>query len=306
MNEGFSLIMTGLSGVIGIIITYLITMRLNNQNPRAYSIGVLGFPQSGKTTLITTLFSALFARKRKNISINPRGQETINRVNDDIAKLNMGKSIGPTTDQDLFAYRANIIFKDFIFKRYYKIEIGDFPGEDSKLFEEKYGNRLHETPYFKWFIEADVFLFIIDIGEYIKPKKRKEYIELISKAMRAAWQTLLEYHTDGRKAIHRKKLILLFTKSDLLGLNKLIKNEDELITNIIKLGFSENVRKEEKIDLDEFEKNKNLVLNDFSELIKYLKGEDINFKYIFVSCFGLDKNDCKFGIMELLESILPR
>ncbi len=46
---------------------------LGNKLPRAYSIAVICFQKSGKTTLITTLFCELFANRALNISTIPRG-----------------------------------------------------------------------------------------------------------------------------------------------------------------------------------------------------------------------------------------
>ena len=95
--------------------------------PRAYSIAVIGYPKSGKTFLITAVFGELFSGRLFDIKTVPRGQETIERINRDLEALAIGRSLGPTTDQDLFAYRADITRGHSLFVRKYKVEIGDFP-----------------------------------------------------------------------------------------------------------------------------------------------------------------------------------
>jgi len=120
--------------------------------------------------------------------------------------------VGPTTDQDLFAYRTDIIRGKF-FKQRYKVEIGDFPGEDSKKLTEQFGDWFHETPYFKWAIEADAFVFIIDIAEILNDESAKQYAARIAQAIRAAWQRLSEYHLEGNKNRRQKHVLVVFTKT---------------------------------------------------------------------------------------------
>jgi len=120
-----------------------------------------------------------------------------------LAKLELGKTLGPTTDQDLFAYRIDII-RGKIFKQRYKVEIGDFPGEDSQKLTEQFGDWFHETPYFKWAMEADAFVFIIDVAEIFNEDSAKQYAARIAQAIRAAWQRLSEYHLEGNKNRRQK------------------------------------------------------------------------------------------------------
>lgn len=76
--------------------------------PRAYSIAVIGYPRSGKTFLITAIFGELFSERLSELKTIPRGKETIERINRDLENLEIGRSLGPTTDQDRFAYRTDV------------------------------------------------------------------------------------------------------------------------------------------------------------------------------------------------------
>ena len=279
---------------------FLLTF-LQSKLPRAYSVAVIGFPKSGKTTLITTLFGELLAKRVLNISVRPRGKETIQRVNEDLAKLEIGERIGPTTDQDLFAYRTDIV-KGELFKQRYKLEIGDFPGEDSQKFTEQFGDWFHETPYFKWAMEADAFIFIIDIAHLLNEQSAKQYSAKMTKAIRAAWQFLNEYHFEGNKNLKQKPVLAVFTKSDLFGITPNAVQEDVILKQISQLGFAK-IPEPKEIDPKQLRKGITHTEQLFSELIHYLNTESNRFNYVFVSCFSYSDSQ-KLGINKLIEKIL--
>ena len=174
-----------------------------------------GFSQAGKTTLITALFAYLFRRGVKGASIVPRGDETIQRINANMEQLELGRPVLPTRDQDVFAYRADIFAKSILFDRRYKLEIGDFPGEDTVAFSERYGDWLHQTEYFAWATAADAFIFVLDTG-CILVDVSGEYAARQKRAFRAALQTLQEHYVDGPTDLRRRPLMLVFAKADLL------------------------------------------------------------------------------------------
>ncbi|MDM8564912.1 50S ribosome-binding GTPase [Candidatus Halobeggiatoa sp. HSG11] len=305
-NYGVSFTITSLM----IIVTFVMTISaiiaififLQNKLPRAYSVAVIGFPKSGKTTLITSLFGELFAKHVMNISAIPRGQSTIQRVNDNLAKIEIGEKIGPTTDQDLFAYRTDIV-KEGIFKQRYKVEIGDFPGEDSEKFTEQFGDWFHETPYFKWAMEADAFIFIVDVALLLDEQSAKQYSAKITKAIRAAWQFLNEYHLEGNKNLKQKPVVIVFTKSDLFGITPNAVQESDILKQITQLGFKE-IPEVNEIVPEKLKTGKIYTEQLFSNLIHYLDTESNQFNHVFVSCFSYS-NDQKLGLNKLIEKILP-
>lgn len=292
--------------------------------PRAYSIAVVGFPKSGKTCLITSIFGELFANRIAGITTFLRGSETIERVNADIAKLEIGRALGPTTDQDLFAYRAEIAKGTFPFKRTYKIEIGDFPGEHSKEFIEQSGEWFHNSKFFQWAMEANAIIFVVDLAHVLCPKERDVYIAEMKKAIRAAWHHLLEYHLTGKKNIKRMRIVLAFTKADLLVTHEQESSREsnnhektsresnnrekafrrETITDhIMKLGFGDTLPK--SFYVEELSKeSKSLIEEGFSDLIKYMRSQ-CQFCKVFVSVVAYNKNG-RLGIRWLLEYLLPR
>ena len=277
--------------------------------PIAYNVGVIGFPKSGKTTLITSMFGELFSNKILASTIVPRGSETIERVNADLERLAIGKALGPTKDQDLFAYRIDILRRSTLFPRKYKVEIGDFPGEDSQLFYEQFGDWLHHTPYFKWVMEADAFIFIIDIASFLADTETGDYKATMTKAIRASWQHLLEYHIEGNKELRLKPVVLAFTKADLLfALDEDIsdtRKNDDLHHKIMALGFGDKLPQPVAIKSHKLNYLSERVVDSFSEIINYLKNNSRHFDTVFVSHFAYDDNG-RLGIRKLLEDILPK
>jgi len=296
-----------LGGIITSIVM-LLTARLSRRKlPVAYSVAVVGFPRSGKTTLITAMFGELFAARILGYSVFPRGESTIERINSDLEKLELGKSLGPTKDQDLFAYRADVIREGFPFSRSYKVEIGDFPGEDSIAFTENYGDWFHQTPYFRWVMEADAFIFVVDLAHALNPVSSREYSARISSAVRAAWQRLQENHFQGERTAFLKPVALVFMKADLLGERAEVdaaSASDEIDFRIMELGSGGRRYRVEVGDVLLQEGRQHVELL-FSELLGYLASQARNFKVIFASAFAY-RNGRRLGIPELLAFILPR
>jgi GTPase SAR1 family protein len=295
------------AGVAFTLLASLIsTLFARRRLPEAYSVAVIGLPRSGKTSLITAMFGAMFSRKLLGYSVRPRGESTIERVNEDLERLELGRSVGPTTDQDLFAYRADIVRKASfpLFSRTYKVEIGDFPGEDSERFAIEFGDWIHRTPYFKWAMEADAFILVVDIARVIEPIVGTEYTARISKAIRAAWQRLEENHLEGKRALQSKRVVLVFTKADLFGLLRGGQVLDDLSYRVARLGFGDKLPPPEEIDLQRLSEGRELIVGKFKDLLKFFASRSKKFEVVFVSVCAFE-NDKRLGIEELTRAILP-
>ncbi len=297
-----------LSGFMAVV-TLLIFQRFRQTLPIAYNVAVVGFPRSGKTVLITSIFAQIFSDKFLSKRVILRTKATIERVNRDLEQLDLGKALGPTSDQDLFAYRADIKRGGFPLQRTYKVNIGDFPGEDTEEFTEQEQKWLHENAYFRWVMEADSFIFIIDLAHVLADKSPNEYRANMVKAIRAAWQHLVEYHVEGKKDLRKKPVLLVFTKSDLLIriANAQISNEsnNSIQQKIMEIGFGEKLPEVINCKKADIDKLKDHPLSGYVELIEYLKSQTYRFSSHFVSHFAKDE-DGRLGISELVKRILPR
>lgn len=194
------------------------------------------------------------------------------------------------------------------------MEIGDFPGENTVEFAEQFGDWLHETPYFKWVMDADCFLFVIDVLPLLDPEGKSEYIAKTSRAIRAAWHHLLEYHTEGKKNLKLKPLCLVFTKADLLMVDKETNRpaetnerarEQSRYEELKKLGLEKVV----PIDLDRKPLElpagvMNGITSDYSGLLGYLKGQSSKFSIQFVSSIANSRKG-RFGVRETINSTFP-
>ena len=310
-------------------------------SPPSYQIAVIGFPRTGKTSLLTVWFHQLFfKRKRRDVLVVPRGSSTIEKINGDYADLSVGKQIGPTTDQDLFAYRCDMERGKW-FKQRYKIAIGDFPGEDSEKFAQEFGNKFHKTPYFKWMMDADAFIIIFDVACLLQDKEvMKKNVADFKAAIISAWQHVAEHHYEGKMNLKDKPVILVFTKSDLFAfidepidepmvvvdvvsknvqqsgkiqqsgtdeIPEVCNKIDAVSKNVQQWGFDE-IPEVCKMDNKKLENGMKLAKEQLADLIRYFELESNQFSIVFASAFGesddSDKNE-RLGMKELTEKILP-
>jgi GTPase SAR1 family protein len=291
-----------------VLLSYFTFRLYVRTTPRAYNVAIIGFPKSGKTTLITSVFREIFASRIVGFRASLRGNSTIERVNENIEKLEKGISVGPTYDQTKFSYSTNVEIKRGIFPLYYKVEFGDFPGNDSEIYMNKYGDWLHKTEFFQWVMDCDALIFVIDLAEYLKNYKREkeEYTAKISKAIRAAWQYYYEYNNERSKSLklRRRPIVLCFTKTDSFDVYYEYRySNEEVSKELEKYSFGNEVPSIHEISPRVFEEGEVLVKKDFNDLIRYFESESNNFHFIFTSCFGT-KDGKKLGIQELISLVL--
>lgn len=286
-----------------VLLTTAIFMR---QTPISYRVAIVGFPSSGKTTLIVSLFGEAFDRRISSFRMIPKGATTIDRINSGLARLQMGRALGPTQDQDLFAFRADVRITRFPLPVIYKVEFGDFAGSASQLFSQEDVMPLpHGSDFFKWIADSDAIVLVVDLGRYLMSlETRKQYVVKMTTALRATWQHFLDVNEDRRGRVRRHPLVLAFTKADLL---EIVKDEDpaSVQSKITKWGFGVEVPKVHEVDSQYLSKEGVSVMNDFSELIRYFEGESGRFKVVFTSSFALS-NEKRLGLDELMAALLPK
>ena len=284
-----------LGAALSALLTWVLAAR---RMPASHRVAILGFPQSGKTTLITAVFDFLFRYGAQGGSIVPRGDDTIRRLNDNLRCLELKRPVRPTTDQDLFAYRAEVETRPGFFQRRYKLEIGDFPGEDTVAFAEQYGEWLHDTPYFQWAMAADAFVLVVDVSSILLDPSG-EQVAREKSAFRAAWQRLREHHLDGKSNLSEKPLLLVFTKSDLLLMPQ---SSPDLIRD-----FASGTKFPDEVFLrpEDFDEKTDHIKQRFADLIAYFERESTQFKVLFLSAFVVVHGE-RLGIPELSRNILPR
>ncbi|MBE9595145.1 MAG: GTPase domain-containing protein [Proteobacteria bacterium] len=274
--------------------------------PWSYNVAIVGFPRSGKTTLLISLFGEIFAGMILPIRITPKGTKTIERINESLEMLKKGQALGPTKDQDRFAFRANLTIRRYHFPRTYKVEFGDFPGDESQVYSEKYGSWLHTTEFFKWVVDSDAIIFVIDLGRYlVRDESRIAYVAQISSALRAAWQHFLDSNEHRIQEVRQHPLVLVFTKADLFGVKKDQDTWDLIEQEIAKLGFGEDIPPIKEIDHVGLARGEARVIEDFAEVIRYFETEAPNFQVVFTSSFGL-LDGKRLGIKDFLMAVLPR
>lgn len=298
-----------LVGTTGILFTYETFSR--DRLPISYNIAIIGFPKSGKTTLITSIFSEIFQQKFAGIDMQITSESTIERINENLRRIESGVAVGPTTSQDRFSYTTLIRRKKqdfFIPSRAFMVEFGDFPGEDSESYMTEYGPWLHNTPFYKWVYSAQAFIFVIDLSLYLDElgAEPNKFTPMVSAAIRAAWQNILLSKEINRDELRGKPVVLAFSKSDLL-ISKTARevyinnktNDTKGFIEKVPLPFLITGENASNLQLEEQK-----VINDFANLIAYLSGETKKLRVVFVSGFATLESG-KLGIRELLRAVLP-
>jgi GTPase SAR1 family protein len=305
--------------IIALVLSLIIVIQKVMESPvtgfiQPYNVAIIGFPKSGKTTLIVSLFKEIMNQRMSGVKATLKGSSTIERINDLLAKMESGIPIGPTNDQTMFAYRTNLETTNTLFKNEYRVEFGDYPGEYTEgLSQEKYFANFKKTEFFKWCVEAQAYIFVVDVGSYLLDENRRKFIAESTKIIRESWQHFLDNSPVSEKEKHNKPVLLVFNKMDLFSLiQAYTSNVEHEELNPIEAkqikdrGFSTD-KLPQVVELDSFNyyAQKKKLTSDFENLISYLKSDCTQFKIIFPSSFGRVENKLP-DIADILKCIMPK
>jgi len=205
--------------LFSIAIPFLFALTRDNLfTPTTFGISVLGLPYSGKTVYLTVLFNLLATMASSKIVFTPYGISTVEQVTKDINNMIRGFWPPPTLPGTVFFYRATATFVAGFFKRRFKIEVGDFAGENLDKATENDLDWLHDTEYFPYVIQSDAVILAVDSFDI--SKNIKNSADIIENKMIAAFEMILE----GKKLDIGEKLkapvALTFLKADTVPLEK--------------------------------------------------------------------------------------
>ncbi|MGD0979435.1 MAG: GTPase domain-containing protein [Candidatus Bathyarchaeia archaeon] len=304
------------SSTVAIIATgvfVVMLFQLSFLERKSFFVAIVGFAESGKTTLIISLFGEAYAR-RLPVRVVPRGSHTIAVINKSLELLKKGKALGPTTDQDMYGFRADATIGKGPFATTYRLEFGDFPGAYSKEYRREDMHLLHNSEFFKWIVDSDAIMFVIDLGRYLTRNKRN-FIAEVTSAFRTEWQQYLDANSFRLREIKRHPVIIVFTKTDLLyrvssQIN--LQNDKELsdIENlrnfeetVAHFGFGEDAPPLIKLDEKRVQSDTHIIEEEFGEIIQFFKAEASSATVVFTSSFGLVNGEL-LGFRKLFASIL--
>jgi GTPase SAR1 family protein len=275
--------------------------------PRAYSVAVIGFSRAGKTTLIQALFEQVRDGKIEVKGVRPTlsAKGTKARIERQSAWLERQQALGPTRDQDMYAYRTDIEL-GALFRKPYKVEFGDFPGVMSEELADGAIEPLLDRDYAKWVCEADAFIFAIDLARLFEDYERtaeinRAYLARVTTGIRTSWQYITENHISGN-GVKSLPVVLAFTKSDLI--NYVSDDPSVNVTELIqKWGFDEMPEIKE-VDCQKLAQYAPRVKEAFSKPRSVLKEKGNKFTEVFVSSFG-NMDGYRLGFDDLLLAIMP-
>jgi len=329
----YSLLITFSGAVVGAILAILIVG--NRRFKFSHKIAVIGFPRSGKTTLIAMLFSELISSEMAR-RIRVSGSETTRRITEYYHRILSGKNVGPSSDEDVFSYRFEYRASIFPFyRRNFDVEIVDFPGEYSSRLAER-GGRVRdeaiaaeletaESPENELDIpnssdpaeadsedEPDVEIGMYDSAyqswvtqadEYIIVVDTVDLLSTLEDAARVqsriytAVVELKESSIDKTNSLHRKDVALVISKSDIIA------NETHYTRDYVK-NSNYLTANELSFNDDFFEKYKKVVLDRLRPTISLLKN---NFRKVDIIFHSAYMRSPVFDLAErkLIEFVLP-
>jgi GTPase SAR1 family protein len=200
---------------IGIIYIYVIVIarRLFVRHPSTFTVAVLGFPNSGKTVFITSVFDQLQQGRSAKIRLTPYGVDTVEEVSRNLNSLSRGMWLPRTVPGNVFFFRAVASLQDSSSARV-KLEIGDFAGEDIGELQPSSDRWLHKSDYFKYVVDADAIMLAVDSSR-VSVDLRDGTDEIVN-AFVAAIQIIADYKGAVAERRLRIPIALLLMKSDLI------------------------------------------------------------------------------------------
>ena len=323
------------AAIAGTLSFFLLSIALRTRmslNP--HNVALIGFQQSGKTTLLITMLNELLLFRVSKVSARLRGEKTIEQVTRYMKKIKLRQAVGSTTRGSQFPYEINIAQEGF-FGRSFKMSFGDFPGERSKEYvselireeSEHYGRvekrsvgerslpeeddaALFDGEFFRWVLECDALIFVVDVAQYLSSKARRQeqaqlddYAVEVSQAYIRTWSYIVDARREGGEA-REPIVVLAFTKSDLFDVDPEKSKEESLEATMATLGFEEPLPEVREISRLRFEQGSRQCKKDFEELIDFLKGHSRTFHAVYASSLALmDKR--RLGVERLFKAVLP-
>jgi hypothetical protein len=191
-------------------------VRLFRRHPSTFSVAVLGFPGSGKTVYITTLFDQLQQGRSERIKLTPYGIDTVEEVTRNLNALSRGLWLPRTVPGNVFFFRAIASARD-TGQSHLKLEIGDFAGEDLGELQPSSDRWLHKSDYFKYVIDADAIMLALDGPSLREHGRNPDAGDDVVNAFVAAVQIIADYKGAVGARRLATPIALLVMKSDLLG-----------------------------------------------------------------------------------------
>lgn len=337
-SEFFNFLLQGVISALAVsslasLILYL--ARAGRNLKYSHSVAVMGYPRSGKTTLIVTLIHKIISsRIARNFRVT--GDETMEKVTAYHNMIVRGVNIGPTGDADTFLYRfqydraePNVLVR-LLSKRVrtYDIAIGDFPGEYTsdassnvriRRRRRKPASGTQQTaevppasarqalppvsrPRFGRLYDPEYHSWVSQADKYIiivdsadLVRRNLDASELTTQIYSAVVY-LKESSLEDSKSLHEKPVALVFTKCDLLS------NKSVNLENIDKINFK--MANKAEFDPALYQQAMNILQSSFSQTIEMLENNFKEAKVIFHSSY---KSQPTFddASREIIEFIVP-
>lgn len=225
LSGPLAVITTGVVLVLVYAYAVILVTRVLRRHPSTFTVAILGFPNSGKTVYITTLFDELQQGKSMRLRLSPYGVDTVEEVGRNLNLLARGLWLPRTASGNVFFFRAIASLRP-PFPTRIKLEIADFAGEDLGELQPSSERWLHKGNYFKYVMDVDAIMLAID-GQSLLLEHAETSEETIN-----AFIACIQIISDARGAVGNRRLrvpvALLVMKADLFGDNQVTEIERRL------------------------------------------------------------------------------
>ena len=175
---------------------------------------------------------------------------------------------------------------------------------------------LFDAEFFRWILECDALVFVVDVAQYLKDRARRQehsgrgptgetdYAVEVSQAYIRAWSYIVDARGEGGE--EREPIVVLaFTKSDLFDVDpQRSEHGGSLEAMMATLGFEEPLPETREISRPKFEDGKRQCDEDFGELIRFLEGQSRTFHSVYTGSLALMDGQ-RLGVERLFKSVLP-
>ena len=254
------------------------------------NVAMIGFKASGKTVYWTVLLNNMMGGTRivedyNEISIIPRGNETIKKITTNYNLLEKGEPFPSTPEGEPSHYFAGLTMNS----NESLLSIVDYDGESYANEEKNSSIFFFRTSYFKEVSKSHILFFAVDLRKVYGEEQDDNYVADFRSSIKHHILSIMEEKKFGLNKKINFPVALVFLKNDLFA-NEL---NSECVSDMVRAKTNNTNLTDEECDA--------IVENEatlkFADIISFFTKhcEPMYFKYYFISSLGREYLRCEKG-----------